>query len=283
GAWSRGERCGIDVIQVLSSWPKSARPELGGDAVLLEAGAMRARRDMMLPVTPCAGTCFAAEPRSDDGTIVEVDAIDARSRTRLLSSPVPSGLLRVPLERWAGRTVLLSVGSSPSIRAAARERVRLDRPRIEPCSCRSFVRLSDVLQSKQARIIHSTPDVRNRSIFLHPNPWAEARAEVAFPVIPCSGACFASGLHLGLGPDVGDGVAFTVDVLSGEDEIPLSYVAFGPDDPQRRIEASLEPWAGRAVSIRIGVEPGETPNWDWSSFVDPVVRPCQGGGGGSSE
>jgi hypothetical protein len=227
-------------------------------------------------LTPCPGTCLAADADAAAGPI-EVDLFDGRSRLPLLASALPSGRLRLPLDRRAGRLSVLRLGGAGSAGL---------RPWLEPCACRTRVVLSDDLRAGRAHVLHSAPEARGRSIFLHPNPPGSARAEVAFDVVPCSGACFSAGLHLGEAPEPGDGVAFTVDAMWDDAEAVLAYRPYGPHERGGRIDAPLERWAGMPIRIRIGVDPGPTPNWDWASFLDPAVAPCaqdQGAPTGSSD
>jgi hypothetical protein len=101
--------------------------------------------EVVFPITPCANTCLfgaaavRATAEESDGIDLEVHALELPIRTLVHSIHVPAGgeerRFEVALDRWAGREILLRIGTLPS-ESWANDFAKIVRPRLGTCRAR---------------------------------------------------------------------------------------------------------------------------------------------------
>lgn len=116
--------------------------------------------EVLFEVTPCPTTCFdvqvavQASPEQSDGAVFEAHVLDAEQRPLLARFHVPAGgdthPVQVSLEPWAGREVLLRLGTTYG-EERAHDDVVVVAPRLTRCAARG--RLADALSTGDARVV----------------------------------------------------------------------------------------------------------------------------------
>jgi hypothetical protein len=80
---------------------------------------------------------------------------------------------------------------------------------------------------------------------------------------------------LGSTPELeGDGVRFEMHVVDREVRTRVVNEALEPGAPPMDLRVPLDPWADRSVLFRVGVEPNESSDYDWSRIERLEIVPC---------
>lgn len=111
-------------------------------------------------------------------------------------------------------------------------------------------------------------------LLLHPNPLSEQGAEVYFPVRPCADACVVAEAGIDLPAGSGDGAELSLNVLDGPARPRIAVTDILPGSGARRIEVSLQRFAGRDVLVRLGSLPRADPSRDYLWVQRPRLTRC---------
>lgn len=147
------------------------------------------------------------------------------------------------------------------------------RPPDDPGACVPEADLLALVERGDAMPRAMSPIFEGGSMFVHPNPFPEAQAEVFVPLMPCADRC----LHVRgrvSDPGRGDGVRLEVHVLDREVRTLVADEPLGVARPSVALELDLQPWHGRDVLIRLGVEPNASSDFDWTWIDELRVGAC---------
>jgi hypothetical protein len=260
----------LDLLESIRSgrrFARGTRAAVTDDALALppnEAPFMLA--EVYVPVRPAAGSCLFAELGVEgatghgDGVWFEIHVIDGADRPRLLHwhnlpgfSPRPAEL---PLERWAGRDVLLRFGTAAG-KDTVGDDARIYRPRIGPCATR--LNLMHAFHDGRIRAIRGAHEVLGDTLRLEPSPKDQPPTEVRFPLVVEPGSCLALDMRAE-GPLETESVAIDAGILDGRvydrlarEEIPPGAPPPLPGTPICRSRF------GKANRSSSGSRPGATP------------------------
>lgn len=218
---------------------------------------------------PCADACLhmRAGVVSDvgDGVDLELHVLWREERLRVLSHRVSPGTeipFEIPLDRWAGRSILLRLGTRNGRNVDGDHAVIVE-PRIGPCSARRWV--AEAVESGDARVARGTTQVRGRDVYL-----GASGAELRYPLHVLDHTCFGVGY-------ASEGVPFRARVRVGLMVDGLEHVLFERDRELSQTPVgeshSLGEYAGRDAELVVATEPLEG-DGEPSRWTGPHVYEC---------
>lgn len=260
-------------------YARRTRAPVEGARVLLDPNPPgHPAAELFVPVTPCPGTCLVGEVGLDGdeggGFGFEVHVVDGPERPRLLDWQVGPGWSRpfeVPLERWAGRDVLVRMATTPGARADG-DHARVHRPRLRPCA--SLVSVVHALHDGRHRVVRGAPSMVGDALRLPLAPLGEPPVEVRLPLTVPEGACLAVDLGAS---EHERAFAAVVGVVADGRAHRLVREVFAPHEPgtpRAHADVSLAGWVGREVELYFAAWPLERGGSGVASVVRPRVHRC---------
>ncbi|MBI2898535.1 MAG: hypothetical protein HYY06_33595 [Deltaproteobacteria bacterium] len=234
---------------------------------------------VFFPMRPGLGSVLRAKvgldeaPPGGDGADVEIEVIDplarlvrtSLSRVGLEPGAAPTEI-ELPLDPWAGRDVILRVGSEERSNAD-NDWVRFFRLVVGSDGRPATV--AGALRAGRAHAKRSNPELKGADIYLHPNLPGTAPAELVVPLRPRADSCFQTSLaHLGE-TGMGDGVRFEVAVRDAGSSSTLLSEHLAPAGRRVAPPLSLAQWSGRDIELVLSTLPGRDARYDWAHFVAP--------------
>ncbi len=234
--------------------------------------------ELFVPLTPCPGTCLVGEVGLDGeaggGFGFEIHVVDGAERPRLLDWQVGAGWSRpfeLPLDRWAGRDVLVRMATTPGARADG-DHARVHRPRVRPCA--SVVSVVHALHDGRHRVVRGAPSVVGDALRLPLAPRGQPPTEVRLPLEVPEGACVAVDIGAS---DHDRALAAVLGVVAEGRVHRIVREVFAPHEqpsPRSHADLSLAAWAGREVELYFAAWPLERGGSGLASFVRPRVHRC---------
>ncbi len=271
-----GEQSLLASLRAGEAFPRHVSPRSDAHSFQLHPnGKLDRAAEVFFPVTPCESSCFYAEvgiddsPQPGDGATVETHVIDRGARPLLSKHWLKKGERRqieIPLAAFAGREVLLRVGSHGQ-ESPAGDFLWLSGPQIMHCSARANISKSIALHRAQAtwgliqaRDSHVLTDRRG--------------AEIQIPVRVIDDTCASVEFALSKEHEAEGGMDVFLDVVVDGLRHRLDEGRLEGKAPFRSTKVSLHDFNGRSIGVHMGGKPA-LGRGEFLAFLNPRLGRCQ--------
>ncbi len=271
-----GEQDLLAAIKKGEAWPRQVSPRPDQFSFQLHPnGALEPPAEVFFPIVPCKESCFFAEvgidtggPKSDGATL-ETHIIDRGARPLLAKHWLKKGerrLIEIPLGGFAGRDVLLRLGSYGQDGPDG-DFLWLSGARVMRCSARSNI--SESVKLGRANAVWGLIQAREGHVLTD-----NRGAEVQIPVRVIDDTCASVEFALHKEYDAKGGMDFFMDVVVDGLRHRMTEGRLEGKAPFQRASVSLHDFAGRGVSVHLGAKPAFG-GGEFFAFLNPQLGPCQ--------